>query len=95
MARRALEPDGHTAYARSAGNPVAVDASPQGPVIDWVAQQGCYADLTSLLNGANSLAGHSDTAGDDATYVVFADYLYLSCNPDCAAAGARRPGTPR
>ncbi|WP_253767224.1 sugar phosphate nucleotidyltransferase [Nonomuraea roseoviolacea] len=79
-ARRALEPDGLTAYRRAVGNPVAVDVSPQGLVIDWVPQQGCYADLTSLLNGAEHLAGHSDTAGDDATYVVFGDNLYPSCN---------------
>jgi UTP-glucose-1-phosphate uridylyltransferase len=73
-ARSALSPDGHDSYLHAARLPAT--ASPEaGLTISFITQHGPYADITSVLNGANYLSSNEDL------YVAFADNLYRDANP--------------
>ena len=74
-ARQALGPDGEARYWRAGGKPIGNHGTVPCQVIDFIAQHGNYADLTSVLNGAD----HFPATGD--LYVVFADNLYFGPNP--------------
>jgi UTP-glucose-1-phosphate uridylyltransferase len=74
-AGQALSPSGQIRYRRAAGWPIADRGSARGRAISFIAQQGRYGDLTSVLNGADHLP-----AADD-LYVAFADNLYFGPNP--------------
>ena len=70
----ALSNDGHDRYARAARlRPGPCQAG--GLRVSFITQHGPYADLTSVLNGADHLAA----AGD--LYVAFADNLYPGGSP--------------
>jgi UTP-glucose-1-phosphate uridylyltransferase len=60
--------------------------------VEWVAQCGAYADLTSILNGADHLAleGHGEETGEG-VYVVFGDNLYPSADPNPLVALRQAP----
>lgn len=85
-ARQVLVADAPGRYARAAGRLVPADPPLRGLQVEWVAQDGCYADLTSVLNGADHLA-HQPRTGGDELYLVFGDNLYPSSN---ALAALRR-----
>jgi hypothetical protein len=70
-----LSPSGQTRYRRAAGRPIADGGITRGRTISFIAQQGRYGDLTSVLNGADHFP-----AADD-LYVAFADNLYFGPNP--------------
>jgi hypothetical protein len=79
-ARTALTRDGQGSYRRAARIP---DISwPADLTVRLVPQHGPYADITSVLNGADHL-----TAGSD-LYVAFADNLYPGDNPLLALRAA-------
>jgi len=85
-ARTALSHDGHDQYARAARlTPPASDAG--GLTVSFITQRGSYADLTSVLNGADHLAARGDL------YVAFADNLYPGASPLTALREAP-PGQP-
>jgi UTP-glucose-1-phosphate uridylyltransferase len=73
-ARTALSQRGHDTYARTARLPGAASPAARLPVT-FISQRGPYADLTSVLNGADHLAAPGDL------YVAFADNLYPGGNP--------------
>jgi UTP-glucose-1-phosphate uridylyltransferase len=80
-ARHALSQRGHDRYLRAAklqGDP----SLPSGVALSFIPQRGPYADITSVLNGADHLAA----AGG--LYVVFADNLYPADNPLLALRAA-------
>jgi UTP-glucose-1-phosphate uridylyltransferase len=73
-ARTALSPHGHDRYAQAARlQPGPGQAG--GLAASFITQEGLYADLTSVLNGADHLAASGDL------YVVFADNLYPGESP--------------
>lgn len=73
-ARVALSQRGHDSYLRAAG--LARAAGPAAQVtLSFIPQHGLYADITSVLNGADHLAATGDL------YVAFADNLYPAGNP--------------
>jgi NDP-sugar pyrophosphorylase family protein len=73
-ARTALSPHGHDRYAQAARlRPGPGQAG--GLTVSFITQNGPYADLTSVLNGAD----HLDASGD--LYVAFADNLYPDESP--------------
>ncbi len=74
-ARHVLTPGGQAGYARRAGL-TAGEEEPSRLRVDWVAQHGCYADVTSVFNGVDHLAGVGVEGGD--VYVAFGDNLYQS-----------------
>jgi UTP-glucose-1-phosphate uridylyltransferase len=74
-AGQALSLSGETRYRRAAGKPIAEGGITRGRRISFIAQQGRYGDLTSVLNGAD----HFRVAGD--LHVAFADNLYFGPNP--------------
>jgi UTP-glucose-1-phosphate uridylyltransferase len=74
-AGQALSPSGQIRYQRAAGRPTADRGIARGRAISFIAQQGRYGDLTSVLNGADHFP-----AADD-LYVAFADNLYFGPNP--------------
>jgi UTP-glucose-1-phosphate uridylyltransferase len=74
-ADQALSPSGQVRYRRAAGRPMAEGGIAPGRTICFIAQQGRYGDLTSVLNGADHFP-----AADD-LYVAFADNLYFGPNP--------------
>jgi UTP-glucose-1-phosphate uridylyltransferase len=85
-AREAFSQQGHDSYSRSARLPAA--ASPAARLtVTFITQRGPYADLTSVLNGADHLAATGDL------YVAFADNLYRGNNP-LASLRAGPPGHP-
>ncbi|MGH3191552.1 MAG: sugar phosphate nucleotidyltransferase [Streptosporangiaceae bacterium] len=73
-ARAALSQDGADRYRRAAGL-IRTGRSDAGVTLDFIAQRGPYADITSVLNGADHLAADGDL------YVMFADNLYPAGNP--------------
>jgi UTP-glucose-1-phosphate uridylyltransferase len=84
-ARAALSPQGQDRYHQAAR---IRDANwPAGLTVPLISQHGPYADLTSVLNGADHLAAGSDL------YVAFADNLYRGDNP-LLALRAAPPGHP-
>ena len=73
-ARTSLSHDGHDRYVRAARlTTPASDAG--GLTVSFIAQRGSYADLTSVLDGADHLAARGDL------YVAFADNLYPGASP--------------
>ncbi len=64
----------HARYASAAGMPVP-PAVPAGMTVELIPQHGPYGDITSVLNGADSLAAHGGL------YVAFADNLYPGTTP--------------
>jgi UTP-glucose-1-phosphate uridylyltransferase len=74
-AGQALSPFGQILYRRAAGRPTTDREIARGRAISFIAQQGRYGDLTSVLNGADHFP-----AADD-LYVAFADNLYFGPNP--------------
>ena len=83
-ARTALSQDGQDRYARAARLPPGPGKA-DGLAVSFITQHGPYADLTSVLNGADHLAASGDL------YVAFADNLYKDGSPltalRCAPAG--------
>lgn len=59
----------HARYASAARMP-APPAVPAGMTVEFIPQHGPYGDITSVLNGTDSLAA------DGGLYVAFADNLY-------------------
>ena len=85
-ARAALSQDGHDSYRHAARLPAA--ALPLAALtVSFITQDGPYADITSVLNGAGYLGPHKHL------YVAFADNLYRSDNP-LLALQAAPPGCP-
>ena len=85
-ARAALSQDGHDSYHHAARLPAA--ALPLAALtVSFITQDGPYADITSVLNGAGYLGPHEDL------YVAFADNLYRGDNP-LLALQAAPPGCP-
>jgi UTP-glucose-1-phosphate uridylyltransferase len=64
----------HARYAAAAGTPVPA-AVPTGMTVEFIPQHGSYGDITSVLNGADSLTA------DAGLYVAFADNLYPGTAP--------------
>ena len=64
----------HARYASAAGMPVP-PAVPAGMTVEFIPQLGPYGDITSVLNGADSLTA------EGGLYVAFADNLYPDANP--------------
>jgi hypothetical protein len=73
-ARQVLSHHDHARYAHAARHDVTA-AIPPGLTLSLIPQHGPYADLTSVLNGADYLAVQ------DAVYVAFADNLYRGPSP--------------
>ena len=73
-AGQALSSSGEARYRRAAGRPMADHEIARGPAISFMAQQGRYGDLTSVLNGADHFPAAEDL------YVAFADNLYFGPN---------------
>jgi UTP-glucose-1-phosphate uridylyltransferase len=69
----ALSQPGHDHYTRAARLSPSSSAAAQPTA--FITQRGPYADLTSVLNGADHLTARGDL------YVAFADNLYPSGNP--------------
>jgi hypothetical protein len=87
-ARIVLSQRGHDSYARAARLPAAPAPAPAARLsVAFIPQRGPYADLTSVLNGAD----HHAAPGD--LYVAFADNLYPGGNP-LLALNAAPPGHP-
>jgi UTP-glucose-1-phosphate uridylyltransferase len=72
-ARTALSQHGHDSYLRAARLPDA--PRPAGVKLSLIPQRGQYADITSVLNGADHFAAVGEL------YVAFADNLYPAGNP--------------
>jgi UTP-glucose-1-phosphate uridylyltransferase len=64
----------HARYAAAADTPVP-PAVPAGMTVEFIPQHGPYGDITSVLNGADSLAAGGSL------YVAFADNLYPGTAP--------------
>jgi UTP-glucose-1-phosphate uridylyltransferase len=79
-ARQVLSEHGQARYAHLAGRDFGA-VLPPGLTISFVPQRGPYADLTSVVNGADHLAS------PDELYVAFADNLYGDPNPLRALRG--------
>jgi UTP-glucose-1-phosphate uridylyltransferase len=73
-ARQVLDQHDHARYAHAAGRDTTA-AIPPSLAVTFIPQHGPYADLTSVLNGADHLAAHDDL------YVAFADNLYPGPSP--------------
>lgn len=82
-ARTVLSQQGHDSYSSAARLPVTARL-PAAVRLSLIPQHGRYADLTSVLNGADYLAA----AGD--LYVAFADNLYPAANPLAALRSVPR-----
>lgn len=80
-ARDALTQRGNDSYRRAAGLSLAACRA-DTVRISFITQHGPYADLTSVLNGAEYLAASGDL------YVAFADNLYRGDNPLLALRAA-------
>lgn len=73
-ARQVLSQHGQARYSHMTGRAIRTRI-PVNLAISFVPQHGPYADLTSVLNGADHLASPGDL------YVAFADNLYASGSP--------------
>ncbi|MGD0559498.1 MAG: sugar phosphate nucleotidyltransferase [Streptosporangiaceae bacterium] len=80
-ARQVLGQHGHTRYDRAAGRILATPV-PDGLTLSFVSQRGPYADITSVINGADHLGSPEEI------YVVFADNLYHCPGPLLALSAA-------
>jgi UTP-glucose-1-phosphate uridylyltransferase len=83
-ARQALSEHGQARYAHLAHRDFGT-VLPQGLAVSFVPQRGPYADLTSVLNGADHLGSPAEL------YVAFADNLYRGPSP-LLALDATPPG---
>ena len=83
-ARQILSEHGQARYARLTGQH-AGPVLPPGQAITFVPQRGPYADLTSVINGADHLGWPNNL------YVAFADNLYQGISP-LLALSATPPG---
>jgi UTP-glucose-1-phosphate uridylyltransferase len=83
-ARTAFSQHGHDSYLRAARLRDA-PRLPAGVKLTLIPQRGQYADITSVLNGADHFAAGSEL------YVAFADNLYPAGNP-LPALRAAPPG---
>ncbi|MFI9842557.1 transcriptional regulator [Nonomuraea sp. NPDC051941] len=79
-AREVLSLDGHQRYVGAAGLALSDDPLPHEMTVDWVRQCGSYGDLTSVLNGADRLAG-PETSNSGELWLAFGDNLYPASNP--------------
>jgi UTP-glucose-1-phosphate uridylyltransferase len=84
-ARRVLTSGATARYHRQAGLPPGTLPTWEQLDLTFIRQQGRYADVTSILNGAARLGG-----GDN-LYMAFADNLYPHANP-MLALHASAPG---
>lgn len=82
-ARTALSQDGAESYRRAVRLTHTGRPDPGVP-LSFIPQRGPYADITSVLNGADHLATDADL------YVAFADNLYPAANPLLALRAAPR-----
>jgi UTP-glucose-1-phosphate uridylyltransferase len=82
-ARTVLSKQGNDSYFRAARLPVTA-RPPAGVKLGFIPQRGQYADITSVLNGADYFAATDDL------YVAFADNLYPAGNPLLALRAAPR-----
>jgi UTP-glucose-1-phosphate uridylyltransferase len=73
-AAQVLGRSAHARYAAAAGAPT-LPAMPPGMTVEFIPQHGPYGDITSVLNGADSLAANGGL------YVAFADNLYPGTAP--------------
>jgi UTP-glucose-1-phosphate uridylyltransferase len=73
-ARQVLGQHGHARYAHAARRDTAA-AIPPNVAVTFIPQHGPYADVTSVLNGADHFAARHDL------YVAFADNLYPGPSP--------------
>ena len=87
-ARQALCEDSRTRYLQAAGQDFTEPDRYKHLLVEFVAQRGPYADLTSVFNAADHLA--TTPGGPDELYVVFSDNLYPESRPliDLAKAPA-------
>lgn len=79
-AKVTLGHDGQAAYQRAAGLPHTDSPLHDHLDLQFIPQQGRYADVTSVLNGADHLRAVDDL------FVAFADNLYPHDNPSRALA---------
>lgn len=86
-ARAALSQDGHDSYHHAAQLPASKATPSAALTVSFITQDGPYADITSVLNGARYLGPYEDL------YVAFADNLYRGENP-LLALQAAPPGCP-
>lgn len=86
-ARAALSQDGHNSYHHAAQLPASKATPSAALTASFITQDGPYADITSVLNGARYLGPCEDL------YVAFADNLYRGDNP-LLALQAAPPGCP-
>jgi UTP-glucose-1-phosphate uridylyltransferase len=80
-ARQVLSQHGHARYNHAAGRTLGT-AAPARLTVSFVPQDGPYADLTSVINGADHLGP------PDELYVAFADNLYRAARPLLALSEA-------
>jgi UTP-glucose-1-phosphate uridylyltransferase len=80
-ARQMLSEHGQARYTHLTGRDAGA-VLPLGLAVSFVPQRGPYADLTSVINGADHFCGPRDF------YVAFADNLYRSPNPLMALSAA-------
>jgi UTP-glucose-1-phosphate uridylyltransferase len=80
-ARQMLSETGQARYTRLTGQP-AYQVLPAGQLISFLPQRGPYADLTSVINGADHLGSR------DELHVAFADNLYRGPSPLLALQGS-------
>lgn len=80
-AREILSQDGHIRYNHAAGRVLGTPV-PARVTVSFVPQDGRYADLTSVINGADHLGS------PDKLYVAFADNLYPAPGPLLALSDA-------
>jgi len=79
--RQVLSPAAHGQYLHAAGRPGPGELVPDVQV-DFVAQHGPYADLTSLINGTDHLNAATDPPGEPGpVFMAFCDNLYPGPNP--------------
>ncbi|MEU4224250.1 transcriptional regulator [Nonomuraea sp. NPDC026600] len=78
-ARQALSPHSRSRYLRAAGQDLFEPDRYRHLRVEFVAQRGPYADLTSVFNADDHFA--STPAGAGELYVVFSDNLYPGANP--------------
>jgi MobA-like NTP transferase domain len=85
-AGQALSPHGRARYLRAAARPFPGHDPTGDLVVDFVAQHGPYADLTSVINAADHFA--AAPAGPGEMDVAFSDNLYPGPNPLLALRSA-------
>lgn len=80
--RQVLSPVGLGQYLRAAGRSGTDELVPDVQV-DFIAQHGPYADLTSLINGVDHLSAAANSPPHELgpMFLVFCDNLYPGTNP--------------